>query len=364
MVNSTYTINHDRYNQELSLDHIILNGGSIYQFLCFLDFDDIILEIEKSYIREPQYHVKGMLMLAIGYHFYHIGYKKTLKNISEFDKDIFNFKNYKLPSSSKLCDFVTKQINVEVLERIMLKIAFQLYSVLSKKVMLKIANFDSTPIEAARYDKYALYNPHYKCNMYKGHIMMFGVVPLYMKFTDGTTNDKNPFPDFLEKIQVLQMKFHEMNLDAGYDSSEIFARVWKTFDAKPNIGIRKDSIMHANGSINSINKRMNKAWKQGMNIRKPIEEKLDFLYNQGQIEVVGSYFRNQVLDIGQGYSYPFRSRQEQTHAVIKKTVKFDVRYVHNKNKELHTLWSFITYQLLCLTSLQNNLKPNNFEFIF
>ena len=229
MVFSTLTINHGRYDQELSLEHIIRNGGSIYQFLLFLDFDEIILDIEKTYVREPQYHVKGMFMLAIAYHFYGIGYEKTLKKISEFDKDILNFKNNKLPSSSKLCDFVTKQISVDILNKFMFKIALQLYIIQSKRVMIKIANFDSTPIEAARYDRFALYNSHYKCKMYKGHIMMFGVVPLYMKFTDGTTNDQNPFPDFLKEIQLLQMKFHEMNLDAGYDSFENFAKIWTNY---------------------------------------------------------------------------------------------------------------------------------------
>ena len=145
---------------------------------------------------------------------------------------------------------------------------------------------------------------------------------------------------------------------------QIILKIWKIFDAKPNICVRENAVINSKGTLNSINNRINKAWKNGMNIRKPITEKLDYLYNQGKTEVVGSYFRNQVIEIGQGYAYPFRSRQEQTHAIMKKTVKFDVKYLHNKNKELHTLWSFISYQLLCLTALQNNLKPNSFEFIF
>jgi hypothetical protein len=305
-----------------------------------------------------------MLMLAIAYHFEGIGYEKTLKNVSEFDKDILKFKNNKMPSSSKLCDFVTKQLSVEKLEKIMLNIASQLYKIQSQKVMIKIANFDSTPVEAARYDKYALYNPHYKCNMYKAHIMMFGVIPLYMKFTDGLTHDNSIIKEFFEKIKPLQLKFHEMNLDGAYDSKNTFAQVWKTFGAKPNIGIRENAVINEIGTIKSINKRINKAWKHGMNIKKPIYEKLDYIYNQGKSKVVGAYFRNQILEIGQGYAYPFRNRQEQTHGNIKKIVKFNVRYVHNKNKELHTLWSFISYQLLSLTALQNSLKINSFGFIY
>ncbi len=361
---STIIINHDRYAQEISLEHIIRNGGSIYQFLCFLNFDDIILEIEKGYSRLPQYHVKGMLMLAIAYHIEKIGYKKTLKKVSELDKAILNFRNDKLPSSSKLCDFITKQLTIRELEKIMLNLGSQLYSILSKKAWLNISSLDSTPVEAARYDKYALYNPHYKCKMYKAHIMMFGVLPLYMKFTDGTTNDKAPLPKLLEDVQGLGMKFHEMNLDAGYDSFESFAQIWKIFGAKPNIAIREDAVLNRKGTLKTLDKQINKAWREGMNIRKPIEEKLDYLYNKGKIELTGAYFRNQIIERGQGYSYSFRSHQERIHCNIKKIVKFDVRYVHNKNKELHTLWSFISYQILCLTALQNNLKADSFGFIF
>lgn len=353
----------ERYNLELNLDSIKKDGGSIYQFLSFLKINNIVSNIEKEYQRTPQYHVKGMLMLAIAYHLYDIGYEKTLKKLSEFDKNILNFKGGKIPSSSKLCDFVTNQLTANQLEKMMLEIALMLYKIIDAKTWIKIANFDSTPIEASRYDKYAIYNPHYKCKMYKGHIMMFGTVPLFMAFTDGTTNDKKPMDDILTKISVLNFKFTEFNLDAGYDKYELFAKIWHYFGAKPNIAIREDAVINEIGSITGIDKIINKCWKEGVNKCTPINKKLKFLFKKGKLEQVGAYFRNKILEIGQGFAYPFRGHQERTHCSMKKTVKFDVRYVHNKNKKLHTLWSFISYQLLCLTSLQNGLKPDGFGFI-
>jgi len=363
MVQTIKIINHVRYNLELSLDSIIRNGGSIYQFLSFLDIEHIVLDIEKKYKRTPQYHVKGMLMLAIAYHTYDIGYEKTLKKLSDFDKDILNFKYRKSPSSSKLCDFITKQITKDDLENIMLQIASIFYNIISAKAWIKIAHFDSTPIEGSRYDKYAVYNPHYKCKMYKGHIMMFGTIPMFMLFTDGTTNDKNPMDEFLDKISVLNMKFHEFNLDAGYDKYELFADIWHYFGAKPNIAIREDATINEKGTMTGIDKIVNKNWKEGVNNNTPIDEKLQFLYNKDKREHVGAFFRNNVLENYSGFSYPLRGHQERIHSNIKKTVKFDVRHVHNKNKELHSLWSFVSYQLLCLTSMQNGLKPNKFGFL-
>ena len=353
----------EKYNLELNLNSIIKDGGSIYQFLSFLKIDNIVKDIEKEYQRTPQYHVKGMLMLAIAYHIYDIGYKKTLKKLSQIDKTILNFKTEKIPSSSKLCDFVTNQITETKLEKMMLEIALMLYKIIDAKVWIKIANFDSTPIEASRYDKYALYNPHYKCKMYKGHIMMFGTVPLFMKFTDGTTNDKKPMDEILSKIKILNFNFTEFNLDAGYDKYELFAQIWHYFGAKPNIAIRGDAAINDIGTIDGIDNVINKFWREGVNKSTSFNEKLNFLIKKGKFKQVGTYFRNQIIEIGQGFAYPFRGHQERTHCNIKKTVKFDVRYVHNKNKKLHTLWSFITYQLLCLTSLQNRLKPEGFGFI-
>ena len=364
MVTTTKYINHVRYNQELNLDYIIENGGSIYQFLSFLDFDDIILEIEGSYQRTPQYNVRGILMLAIAYHFENIGYENTIRKVSDLDKDILNFKHNKMPSSSKLCDFVTKQITKKQLKELMFKIGFKLYQIQSILVLLKIAHFDSAPNESSRYDKYAKYNSHYKCKMYKSHILMFGTIPLYMKFTNGTTNDKKIMNDFFNEIKHLGFKFHEMNLDAGYDSYEINAKIWKTFGAKPNIAIRENAVINKKGTIQTINNKINKAWKEGMNINKSIEEKLEYLFNKNEIEMVGSFFRNKTIKNGLGFSYPFRNYQERTHNSIKKTVKFDTRFLHNKNKKLHILWSFISYQLLCLTALQNNIKSSTFGFIY
>ena len=192
---------------------------------------------------------------------------------------------------------------------------------------------------------------------------MFGSIPLFMLFSDGTTHDQEPMDYFLDKIKILSLKFEEFNLDTGYDKFELFAKIWHYFGAKVNIAIRENAVINKNGTIKGIDKVINKHWKEGINKRMPINKKLNFLYDKGKVKQVGAFFRNSVLQNGLGFSYKFRGHQERIHANIKKTVKFDVRYVHNKNKKLHTLWSFISYQLFCLISMQNKLKLNKFEFL-
>ena len=58
-----------------------------------------------------------------------------------------------------------------------------------------------------------------------------------------------------------------------------------------------------------------------------------------------------------------RAHQERIHDHLKQTVNFNVRRMHNKKKKHNIIWKFITYQILCLTALQNELNPNEFSFI-
>lgn len=85
------------YSQDTILTSILKKGCSIYQFLDTLNIDDLINNIDKLYIRKPRYQTKGMLMLAIGYHFHSKSYEKFLSKIEKNDFKLLNFKNKTLP---------------------------------------------------------------------------------------------------------------------------------------------------------------------------------------------------------------------------------------------------------------------------
>lgn len=365
---STIHINRERYNLEITLESIIKTRGSIYQFLLFAEIDDIVVEIEKLYTRKPQYHAKGMFMLAVAYHFYGKSYDKLLADISVFDIEILKFEKRELPSRGALNDFIIHRVGEEILEILMKKFAWKLYCLGKLNKSKVIGNEDSTPVEASRYDRYADYNPHYKCKMYKSHIIMLETIPLYMSFTDGLSGDN---PESLQNMPVLKelgITFHVMNKDGGYDSYENYATTYILLGAKPNIKPSENAKINDEGSIERINHFLNKKKyrEQGISIRDNIRLKLSFLYSQEERrkEQVGAYLRNQVLELGlDEEAYSLRKHQERIHDHMKSTVKFDVRRVHNKQKKHHIKWSFISYQLLCLTALQNRLNPNEFGFI-
>jgi len=57
--------------------------------------------------------------------------------------------------------------------------------------------------------------------------------------------------------------------------------------------------------------------------------------------------------------YNKRGEYELKHRHIKDTVKFDIRKVRVTSRELYSLLSFVAYQFLILTGLQNCFQEIN-----
>ena len=120
----------------------------------------------------------------------------------------------------------------------------------------------------------------------------------------------------------------------------------------------QSSIKKAN--LERLGHWANKMWKLGGSKQMKIDDMLRFLYKNGRIEQVGMYLRNQNLkDKSFPDSYEFRSECERIHGHIKNTVKFNVRRIMEESKELYSKFSFVVYQLLLLTNLQNGVKDTH-----
>ncbi|AKB50241.1 hypothetical protein MSBRW_0988 [Methanosarcina barkeri str. Wiesmoor] len=87
-----------------------------------------------------------------------------------------------------------------------------------------------------------------------------------------------------------------------------------------------------------------------------MENKLKFLYETGRKEQVRMYLRTQnIRDETFDEQYKKRNDCEKIHGHIKGTVKFDIKRVRNQSRKLYSLSSFIAYQLLVLTEMQNKI---------
>ncbi|HDL16157.1 MAG TPA: IS4/IS5 family transposase, partial [Euryarchaeota archaeon] len=263
---------------------------------------------------------------------------------------------YMVPSASTLHHFIKYRLKEDGITEVMLLVGKKMV----QSATSKHAKTDSTPLEASRYDKYADYNPHYGCKMYKAHITLVGSSPIYMNFTRGNAGDS---PELLEHIQVLKSmdaKIDEYLLDSGYDSYVNHADIWYHLGATPRIYNRENAAINNEGTVERIDHWVNKKWKEGGNIHMPLMDKLRFLYKHGKAEQVGAYFRNQSLqDDNFGKSYKERSECERINDYIKDTVKFNVKGIPNDSKELYSKLSFVAYQMMILNNIQNGIEPVN-----
>ena len=101
-------------------------------------------------------------------------------------------------------------------------------------------------------------------------------------------------------------------------------------------------------------------WKLGGSKHMKINDMLRFLYENGRIEQVGMYLRNQNLkDKSSPDSCNLRKECERIHGHLKNTVKFNVRRIMEESKELYAKFNFVAYQLLLLTNLQNKVKSTH-----
>ncbi|MBW6462359.1 MAG: hypothetical protein K0B07_04910 [DPANN group archaeon] len=341
-----------------TLTELTQNSCTLFEYLAHLDISELEdYVLKKYYLRTPTHRVGTMIRLANTYYFYDCGYEKILRSLSEFNQKILKLKT--IPSVSTLNDFVHLRLSEQGFDDIMIYVAKSL----NKYVTKRNGNLDSTPNEAEKYDKHAKFNPHYECKMYKSHIVMIDKIPLIMTFSNGLANDSPYLKPLAYKLHDASITFDLMNLDGGYDSFENHALVKHVIGADPYIGLPINAVQNEDGTVDRIKHFCNKLWKQGGSKYKTIEEQLQFLFENDRIEQVGAYYRNiNHLNMPKEIT-ALLSRQERIHAHMKITVKFDVRKRKNSKKGLHIKAAFVSYQLLCLCALQNDMNPNQFEFI-
>ncbi len=343
-------------------NYIDVKNISICLFLFFLDIEDIAQFVDKNYYSDKDWHFKyniaGMIKFAVIKLFRQQPFKKIVLSEEEAWLLGFQEKDGKIliPSGGTLHHFMKYRLGVEGIDKIMEMVGEKI----AKLIDSKDGKLDSTPLEASRYDMHSDFNPHYGCNMDKAHITMIGTYPVFMTYTDGLVGDSPQLPAHIAALLKMNAKIGTYSLDGSYDSFQNHADIWYQLNAAPLISLGTDAVINEEGEIERIDHWANKMWKLGGSRHMKIDDKLRFLYKNGRQEQVGMYLRNQNL---KNKTFPdsckLRKECERIHGHIKNTVKFDVRRIREESKELYSKFSFVAYQLLLLTNLQNGIKPAN-----
>jgi hypothetical protein len=339
-------------------------SASICQFLHFLCIEDISKHVERAYYANNRWHFKynisSMIKLFIVMCFRKLSYEKTVSSLTEEEAILLSFYDekgfIKLPSEKTLHHFVKYRLGEDGINEIMMLVGERIL----KLDQIKEAKIDSTPLEASRYDKYADYNSHYECKMDKAHITMVGTYPVFMTHTNGKAGDS---PELIKHIEALKKMNADIDLysaDTGYKAFTNHADIWYHLHARPVIAYPKNAVISNEGEIDRIDHWVNKMWKIGGDVHVSIESKLKFLYENERAEQVGMYLRNQNMRDSSFLSlYKKRGECEPKHGHIKDVVRFDIRRVRAESRKLYSLLSFVSYQLLVLTEVQNGFTKRN-----
>ncbi len=344
-------------------NYLAIRNVSLCQFLFFLNIADIAEHIENNFYSDKDWHfrydVSAMIKFAVVKFFRQQPFKKIV--LSEEEAWLLGFEEGKdgkisIPSGGTLHHFIKYRLRVEGITRIMEMVGERIIKLIDSKD----GKLDSTPLEASRYDAYSDFNPHYGCKMDKAHITMIETYPVFMTYTDGLAGDSPQVPAHISALLKMNTKLDEYRLDGGYDSFENHADIWYKLKAKPLISLPIDAVINEEGELHRIDHWANKMWKLGGSRHMKMDDKLRFLYENGRIEQVGMYLRNQNLkDKAFPDSCKLRQECERIHGHIKNTVKFDVRRVREESRELYSKANFVAYQLMLLTNLQNGIRPAN-----
>ena len=349
----------DSLENYLGIEHV-----SLCQFLLFLNIADIAQYVKNNFYTDKTWHFKydieAMIKLVVVKFFRQTSFKKTISNLTEEEAWLLGFqdKNDKIliPSGATLHHFVKYRLGVKGIDKIMLMLG-EKTSQLSNSNEAKL---DSTPLEASRYSMYSEFNPHYNCKMDKAHITMVGTYPVFMTYTNGLAGDSPELSSHIGALMQMKVKIKEYRLDGAYDSFQNHADIWYKLNAHPSISLGVDAVINNEGTLERIDHWANKMWKLGGSKHMKIEEKLKLLYENDRQEQVGMYFRNKNLeDKTFPESHNLRKECERIHGHMKNTVKFDVRRIRDKSRELYVKLNFITYQLLLLINLVNDIQPAN-----
>ena len=234
---------------------------------------------------------------------------------------------------------------------------------------------DSTPLESLFNDDEAGYSGHYEKTGYKIHgaYDLDRNIPLAIIITPMNEGDSPFFDVLLAKLHMLGIKFEKVFADGAYDSYEHFALVHITYKGElyTNLGI--DAVFNEKGTEENIQQEYNKFWKWKDFIsldKATMQDKLDYLMKHGKIEIVGAYFRNQLLkkwrqwDIekarGNPIPYNERNAAEGYHGFVKKYLNlqnyFDYRGI--RNVERHVRWTYLAVLGISLARAQNGITED------
>lgn len=172
----------------------LLGGMKLFQL-------ELVLHEHLNYPHRHKWEFPPILLFQflIVKTFRQLSYRRLVSSLTKDDCEFLGINEiepviFSIPSASTLHDFAYNRLDPDGLKAIMLSNGIQI----CQSIRNGTGMIDSTPVEASRYDRYARFNSHYNCKMYKMHIFHLNDIPLFHLFSEGNEHD-TPYAIPLQK---------------------------------------------------------------------------------------------------------------------------------------------------------------------
>ncbi len=364
--------------QDVSQEH----PGSPAEFLSHLNLNFAEKFLRSLYTDDPRYPpiaiVKAFFLMDIKKMKFYPQLKRYLVNhLDEAVKLGFPVKNGEIwiPSSKTLWHFDRIRIgnHWEDFFRLLSNNCTQEGKTIGLKIGEKDIE-DATPIEALQKDVEAKYNEHYKKKGYKLDTItdLESGIPLSKKVIDIIDDEAKCMIPHMKEIIKDNVNIKENWVDGGYDDypNLAWAGVHKISIHHP---IHENWIRNPKGEDENLHELYQEYWRDpDFRSNANIEYILSFLFNKGEVESVGAYFRNQAMDRAEknpkryNDNYHLRNRQEGRHGYWKEHLELESRMrVKGKIKVNQYLTRNLCSILsVALCRLQHGIKKNLTSIVY
>ncbi|RLF45442.1 MAG: hypothetical protein DRN29_06715 [Thermoplasmata archaeon] len=227
---------------------------------------------------------------------------------------------------------------------------------------------DATVITAKRMDKEAKYSRYYKTYGWKKDLFIESN-GIFLSYKDLEINDdEGRYMEYhLKKLNQLSIFINHITTDGKYATYYNVAMTKCHYDAEFLYKPQKGWVYNKKGEERYIKERYSRYWKEkGFKANASIDYKLKFLYNRGEYEIVGAYYRNKRMkeweendNLRKRYAKE-RNSNEGFNSYLKNHAGFETN-LHRKGKRyafFHTTLCLLVLNLVALTRLQNGVTDN------
>ena len=348
------------------------------EFLGYLDLSDIAGVISKKYRNIQHFHypieamIKTLMYQRLGgiranTHLASRIRKREIALNLGFKQGHNGFVEY--PSRRTLTHFLYERLDLsgllEIEDHLLIKMNEE-----CKNRGIKLGHrvaVDSTPLECYRTDPDATWNGHYEKWMYKVHQItcMDTGLSLGKLVTKGTEYDGDYLIPMIRRLKRIGIEIEEVYGDNHYGALRNWAVLSAKYGIKCVFKTASTDRYRDDGSEIYLRYIYNKLWeKDGYKKDADLDYIANFLIDNGSIEPVGAYYRNQWMWFKASFPdeaqriYNQRTEVERYHSHLKNQrhieESLNVKGLHKVKIYVTTFW--IAQHALALTRLQQGVS--------